>query len=180
MGSIYRDNSNNRVLLYDNKNVLLDSERYCTGTTYGGGVVFYTWSGCTHGLIAATQDIVGAPGAPWGCDETLIGTSTSIGSGLQNSINIYNNCSTAGIAARLCLDWSFSGYTDWYLPSKDELTQMCLMADIIGGFNKSVAYWSSSERSTEPARVAWFYYWGSGYSSDYKYFQENVRAIRQF
>ena len=53
-------------------------------------------------------------------------------------------CATAGIAARLCGDLVQGGYSDWYLPSKDELNKLYLNRSAIGGF-ASVGYWSSTE-----------------------------------
>ena len=102
------------------------------GQTYGGGVVFYIDGTGQHGLIAATSNQ--STGAPWGCGGTLIGTSTAIGSGQANTTAIVNGCSTAGIAARLCDDLDLNGYTDWFLPSKDELNQMYVQKSFIPGF----------------------------------------------
>ena len=75
------------------------------------------------------------------------------------------------------------GYEDWYLPSKDELVEMYntignggLEGDI-GGFNTTVAYWSSSEFSST---VAYYVYFNNGYAPNwYKYRSSRVRVIRQ-
>jgi hypothetical protein len=44
------------------------------------------------------------------------------------------------------------GYSDWFLPSKDELNQLFINGIFIGGF-KADYYWSSSEDSADHA---WF------------------------
>jgi len=118
--------------------------QYFIGQSYGGGIIFYIDGTGQHGLIAATSDL--NTDAEWGCKGTSVSGAdgTAIGTGNQNTIDIMAGCLTAGIAARLCGDLVLGGYSDWYLPSKDELNQMYLQKDVIGGFAYS-DYWSSSE-----------------------------------
>lgn len=104
-----------------------------------------------HGLIVPTADI--SAGVPWGCFGTNISTGTAIGSGSGNTAAIVAACSTAGIAARLCKDLSLNGYSDWYLPSKDELNKLYLNKSSIGGFNFGGGYWSSSQFDTSNAWI---------------------------
>ncbi|HOV14687.1 MAG TPA: hypothetical protein PK771_10415, partial [Spirochaetota bacterium] len=70
-------------------------------------------------------------------------------------------------------------YDDWFLPSKDELTQMFinLEKNNLGEFAFD-GYWSSSEAS----RVyAWRQYFSESYQRDsYKNYEQYVRAIRAF
>ena len=47
-------------------------------------------------------------------------------------------------ANKICDDLELNGYTDWYLPSKEELNKLYLNKYIIGGFSDS-RYWSSTE-----------------------------------
>ena len=78
----------------------------------------------------------------------------AIGTGYQNTMDIVNQgCSTenGGItAAQAAIDAYINGYSDWYLPSKDELYEMYTTIGNgspegnIGGFENNV-YWSSSE-----------------------------------
>jgi hypothetical protein len=145
------------------------------GQTYGGGVVFYIDGTGQHGLIAATSNQ--STGAPWGCSGTLIGTSTAIGSGQANTTAIVNGCITAGIAARLCDDLDLNGYTDWFLPSKDELNQMYVQKNFIPGFVGGW-YFSSSEASSADAYMQDTGTGEQTYVS--KNYQPNVRAVRAF
>jgi formylglycine-generating enzyme required for sulfatase activity len=150
---------------------------YLIGQAYGGGIIFYVDGTGQHGLIAATTNQ--STGAQWGCYGTSIpGTSSAIGTGQANTTLIVNGCSTAGIAARLCDDLVLNGYSDWFLPSKDELYQMYLQKTAIGGFT-NFSYWSSSEYN---ATNAWDQAFGSGSQSSYsKNFTGNgVRAVRAF
>jgi hypothetical protein len=70
-----------------------------------------------------------------------------------------------------------NGHSDWFLPSKDELSQMYLQKGVIGGF-ASYSYWSSSEINYW---AAWIKNFGGGVQ-DYgiKGYTYNVRAIRSF
>ena len=66
----------------------------------------------------------------WGCYQQEVNGAdgTSIGIGYQNSMDIVNQgCTTAegGITAvQAALDAEINGYSDWYLPSEVEFTEM--------------------------------------------------------
>jgi hypothetical protein len=145
------------------------------GSFYQGGVVFYV-DGNGHGLIAATSDQ--SIGAYWGCEGTSITTQNIIGTGLVNTEAIYVTCPQAGIAARICYDLDLNGYTDWYLPSKDELDLVYQNQAAIGGFNNGL-YWSSSQATPTTAYYKNFSNGNSSsnFKSGYNY---RVRAIRSF
>ncbi len=124
------------------------------GDTYQGGVVFYitaptagATSG-TAGLISKTTNMTGT--GVWGCYGTAISGAdgTAIGTGNQNTTDIHNaGCSHVPVAANYCYDLTDGTYSDWWLPSLDELNQMYIQKSVIGGFLSS-NYWSSSEYST--------------------------------
>lgn len=152
-----------------------------------GGVIFYL-NGSGGGMVCAVSDQ--GTTAKWGCSGSSItgADGTAIGTGAQNTIDIDNGCSTSGIAADLCINLSLNGYTDWYLPSKDELNEMHTNRATInataaanGGQNfVETLYWSSSESGTH---TAWGQDFGASSSSQYstsKNGNEKVRAVRAF
>ena len=145
------------------------------GVNFQGGIIFYLDGTGQHGLISATSDQSAA--AEWGCFGALIGTSAANGAGQSNTTAIIAGCSTADIAARLCDDLVLNGYNDWFLPSKDEIYQMYLQKDLIGGFNTYI-YWSSSEYF---AGYSWYQNFYNGVQAwDYKNYTKTVRAVRAF
>lgn len=188
--SCKKDNSND----FSNNPTPTPTPVIAIGDSYQGGLVFYIFrtgdngyiAGQTHGLIAAPTDQ--SIGAEWGCAGTAIGgTSTAINTGAANTNAIVAGCTTAGIAAKLCYDLVLNTYSDWYLPSRDELNLMYvnLKTQSLGSF-ASYAYWSSSESGAYGAWVQSFidgnqYSGGgnqyTGYGKSYPYY---VRAVRAF
>jgi len=142
------------------------------GTSCGGGVVAYV-SGA-GGLIAATSDQ--STSATWGCYGTAISGATAIGTGHQNTHDMTAaGCTAAGIANA----YAGGGYTDWFIPSKDELNQLYLNRVAIGGFN-TYSYWSSSESG---ASNAWYQVFVNGTLGTSSYVKGSglyVRAVRVF
>jgi hypothetical protein len=70
-----------------------------------------------------------------------------------------------------------NGYSDWYLPSKDELNKLYINRVAIGGFT-TYFYWSSSEVEVSSA---WHQYFFNGAQRiDFKASQFSVRAVRAF
>ena len=154
---------------------------YTIGQSALGGVIAYINGGGstgTSGLVATSANI--SDGALWGCPGTLISGAdgTAIGTGNQNTIDIMAGCATAEIAARLCGDLVQGGYSDWYLPSKDELNQLYLNRVAIGGF-ASDFYWSSTESGADSAWLQSFTD-GAQYLGGKTPFGFYVRAIRAF
>jgi len=154
------------------------------GDFYQGGKVAYILqpgdpgfdANVQHGLIAAPSD---QGYAQWGCDGTTISGAdgTAIGTGAQNTIDIVTGCTTADIAAKRCSDLELNGYSDWYLPSKDELNSLYINKVLVGGF-ANVAYWSSTEYIQSHAWYQYFPNGNQGYINKPNTF--NVRAIRFF
>jgi len=153
------------------------------GGTYGGGIVFYIFqsgepgyvAGETHGLIAATSDTQGY--RVFGCRGWPAGTSTALGTGAANTTTLLG-CSDTFFAAKLARAVRDGGYTDWYLPSKDELNKLYLNRNSVGNFIDG-SYWSSSESSN--AAYAWYQIFSDGsQSEDDKNAQKGIRAIRSF
>jgi hypothetical protein len=136
-------------------------------------------AGEQHGLVAATADISTSVFV-WGCNGTNIpgAMGIDIGTGNQNTIDIMAGCATPNIAARLCGDLVEGGYSDWYLPSRIELTQLYNNRVAIGGFNLSTFYWSSTEVDANNAITYAFNF--ATYFQAAKTFALLVRAVRSF
>jgi len=148
------------------------------GDTYQGGIVFYV-DGFGGGLIAAPSDQ--SSGAEWGCIGAVISGAdgTAIGTGAQNTIDIEAGCTTSGIAADICANLTLGGYSDWFLPSKDELNEMYLNLHQqgLGGFTLDF-YWSSTEAGINSA---WLQSFNFGSKLDFdKDYSLYVRAVRAF
>ena len=153
------------------------------GEQVHGGIVFYVDETGQHGLVAAIEDLEGY--YEWGCNGTSISGADgqAIGTGYQNTLDIVAGCSESNTAAFNALISTTEGYTDWYLPSKDELLEMYSTIGNgspegnIGGFSGSW-YWSSSEFNNY---LAWCVYFGYDYLNNYD--KDNsfiVRLIRAF
>jgi len=120
------------------------------GESYVGGIIFYVTPDGQHGLIAETQDQ--STSCTW--------------YEAQNTISTSANHSTAG-----------KNYTDWRLPTKNELNLLYAQKTVVGGF-ASDGYWCSAEYDTSHA---WAQNFGTGNQfgagKDLTYY---VRAVRAF
>jgi hypothetical protein len=168
------------------------------GQSYQGGIVAYVlvsgdpgYDATTqHGLIAATSDQsrsidwdiltddgVSNQGSKRGAAGTVIGTGFSN----TNTIIASQGRIATNYAAGLARAYNGGGYTDWYLPSKDELNKLFLNRVAIGNFISNDLYWSSSEIQSHPYHSAWLQDFGNGGPlSTFKDYVVNVRAIRSF
>ena len=154
------------------------------GDTHQGGIIFYLDAN-GGGLIAAPTDSDSV--VVWGCEEISISGAdgTAIGTGLQNTIDIEAGCTTSGTAADICANLTLGGYSDWFLPSKDELNEMylnigqgnALGLGNIGGFAGDY-YWSSTEHLSSSAAMQQFIN-GAQYNN-VKFANYNIRAVRAF
>jgi hypothetical protein len=160
---------------------MIFSAVYVIGGNANGGIIFYIDVTGLHGLVCAPTNQ--STSAAWGCSgTTLLGADgTAIGTGNQNTIDIINGCSTTGIAAKICYDLVLNGYTDWFLPSSEELGFMYtnLKANGLGSFANSY-YWSSTEVSYNGAWALQFQDGSQNVFGMYKYSNYNVRAVRAF
>ena len=152
------------------------STTFVIGQNYGGGIIFYLDKTGQHGLIAPPVDqSTGMPfnGVRWGCTGNFLNiTDTSLGSGKSNTDLMLSKCSDSPTAASLCDTCQYGGFSDWYLPSKQELDILDSRASIVGGGLDVNAHWSSSEYDSANA---WY---GQGHTG--KDYTACVRAIRSF
>lgn len=161
---------------------------YIIGEIYGGGIVFYIDNSGKHGLVCTQTDQ--STSAEWGCKGILIDGADGLnnGTGNQNTIDIVNGCSTVGTAGRICYNLNLNGFSDWFLPSSNELGLMYnnLFLNAIGNFKKTY-YWSSSEFNFDIAECGDFSLYPTernpgtpfNYSRD-KNSKCYVRAVRTF
>jgi len=149
-----------------------------------GGIVFWVNpTDNTKGLVVDLNDL--STSAPWGCLGTLIGANdTAIGTGAQNTVDILAGCTQANIAADLCANSTSGGFTDWFLPSEDELNEIFQNTAAIetaltnnggSGFLTGF-YWSSTEIGVLDVRVQL----NSDTFTRNKGNTYNVRAVRAF
>lgn len=98
-------------------------------------------------LEAAPSDQ--STGIQWynGTSTTTEATGTAIGTGSANTATIVNIQGVGSYAAQLCDDLTIGGsYSDWFLPSKDELNLMYINLHVEGvGDFVDDPYWSSLE-----------------------------------
>jgi hypothetical protein len=121
------------------------------------------------------------PGIGLGNAETAVvgADGTAIGTGQQNTADIVAQVGNvaATSAAVYCDEYAYGGFSDWFLPSKDELNELYLNQIIIGGFLSSY-YSSSSEFSND---AFWFQSFIDGISNvPYKNNAYYIRPVRSF
>ena len=155
------------------------------GQSYQGGKIAYIYqsgdtgyvAGETHGLIAATEDQ--SSGIQWSAAPIVTGaTGTAIGTGLTNTNAIIAAQGSGSYAASIARDYNGGGYTDWFLPSKDELNLLYENKTTNMGFT-DYYYWSSTEGDVNLAVGQYFEYNGLQNFSD-KSSNFSVRAVRAF
>ncbi|MEI7895881.1 MAG: hypothetical protein WCJ26_02505 [bacterium] len=161
--------------------VKLGTVNYTIGQTAEGGVIVYVDSSGVHGLAAALQD---QGQSDWGCDGTLIGPGAQhfrFMAGDTNTMAIVAGCSQASFAAKKCDTLTLMGYTNWYLPSADEMDSLWVHRSLLSGLVPLAWYWSSTEADATGAFFvmndpAFSPYWitSKGYAD------MRIRCVRKF
>lgn len=148
-----------------------------------GGLIFYDKGSYSDGwryLEAAPNDQ--STSQAWSniTNVAVGGTYADIGTGQANTNAIIGQSGHIESAAQLCDDLTVGDYSDWFLPSRDELNliyQNLKFAAGVGGFADDY-YWSSSEFN---AYSAWAQGFGDGVRGiGTKNYGVRVRAVRAF
>ena len=151
---------------------------YAAGDFVQGGLYTFTDGGFAY--ISAESDQ--STNAPWGCKGTFIGgLSGQIGQGIANTAAIVAGCATAGIAARLANDLVLNGFSDWFLPSVGELSEMRVKLHNAGlGNFANHTYWTSFEYDADEAYTINFNNGVTGTHSKGNTSNRYTRAMRRF
>jgi hypothetical protein len=114
------------------------------GSNYAGGIVFYLDSTGQHGLVCAPSDQGVYEWCEW-ATHSIAGTSINFGTGQVNTALIVSGSTLRPNAASVCDDLVLNAYSDWFLPSLEELQLIYFNLHLqnLGGFNGT--YWSSSQ-----------------------------------
>lgn len=194
--------------------ITFTTEQIAIGQYHQGGRVFYLLQPGEH-LHAAEGIIDYDPNVPHGliasvADQTINDTYWGIyygslsggspyspgafyyeiGEGLICSNLMHANTRCTDQAVKLCLDYVYDGYSDWFLPSIEELRQLRKQRDLVDGFREEW-YWSSSEVSPSYnykwSQAVAFHRIGGPYDPATAYYVNKmknslclVRAIRYF
>ncbi len=159
------------------------------GDYFLGGVVVYL-DGSGGGLICAVSDQDGGSGIRWNNGRrNFVRTNdvdTLIGTGQANTKDIIADQDTGSYAATVCHNYSVDSYSNWFLPSRDELSEMYVNKATIdstaikngGSPLGRIYYWSSSELDIFHAWAKRF--GGGGRDACGKDAPYRVRAVRAF
>ena len=186
------------ILLCSFKNAIIlvdsptnDDDKYAIGMKAFGGVIFYLDKTKKHGLVVSLENIGGKwMKYPWGCYGLSIEDAEGIdlGTGRLNTNAILNACDEKQSAAYACVNYEHEGFSDWFLPSLEELE---LIAENLGyddEFSEGIQfdnanYLSSTQLKNKKHNInyAWSVNLIKGYTmSSYKSNKQKVRAVRAF
>jgi hypothetical protein len=148
----------NGTVIYSNE-IMVHTQGSEGSVGAAGGYIVYDKGVYTDGwryLEIAPNDLPDS--SQWGCQDFAFSSigwlSQDAGFGQANTDLIIQECNEQGIAAERCADFSFGGYSDWFLPSWKEGvimvssgTALELIPDLQG------EYWTSTEDYFAPNAI---------------------------
>jgi hypothetical protein len=187
-GEAFVNTVDERIFIRTGANIKeLQFNSHWVGQSYGGGVVFHTYrdsNNIEHGLIVSLVDQ--STGTVYSnIDSVSIGTARSWDGQYNTNLIKAQTGATSG-AWKDADDYSYGGYTDWYLPAIDELNLLFnnrfnvnqTLSTIPGSYLLEDAYWSSTQYDASVAIDFDFNYGIFDYTN--KSSGLTVRAIRKF
>jgi len=168
---------------------------YSVGDFIHGGIVIYVDKTGEHGLVCTKTDQ--STNSPWsnGVFGGIGADEEGLYKGMENTIAAVASETSPNTAPIVCYNLEITEggitYTDWYLPSKYELSLISQNYAVInaaatanGGDDLYASwYWSSTEDMEAAGSYAWCQYIGvfnSDKLSNHKKKQSCVRAVRRF
>ena len=123
------------------------------GKSYRGGWIF-NYDQNTDEVLVVTETNL-STSAGWGCSGVNIANANYVllGTGQSNTEAIVQECVDQLNAASICHNDNTTGFTDWYLPSAEELLLIHnrLFLNGYGNFATTDLIWSSSGSSSTEA-----------------------------
>ena len=172
-------------VIYGNE-LAINTQNITLGMSFKGGIFFYQLQtgdldydpNKVHGLIISNNNFSNSVQWYNTNSSATFANGVDIGKGLSNTIKIVNSQGSGFYAAKLCEQLVENGYSDWFLPSINELKKISQNKNIISNMNDGF-YWSSTEANLTTYATA--YDLNKNVSLNFtKNYKFNVRAIRSF
>ncbi len=151
------------------------------GLHYQGGIIFYFNTSVGSGMVVSEFD---NGKIQWSCaiDELIPNANNiPIGTEYQNTEAIVTHTSSVcETASDICYNLTLNGYSDWHLPSRDEMAQMHYKQDSIPNLSTVYSYWSSTGGDWHSAKCWTFHSPTSSIGWGNKLLELGVRAVRYY
>ena len=187
-GEAFLNTVDQRIFVRTGANIKeIQFQNYWVGQSFGGGVIFHTYrdaNNVEHGLIVSTTDQ--STSSAYSNIDSNGAFAASRWNGQANTNLMAAQTSASSGAWKFANDYSYGGFTDWYLPSISELQLLWNNRyNVYKNWNNISQdlfidnYWSSTEYDDDMASSFNF---GSGLIDVNTLKNTNlyVRAIRQF